>query len=116
MTAILFVKLSVLHLYLRIDAGRAYKIITWSLIILTWAYTIGSAVAHFTTCIPTRKSWLPLVAGSCFDKRRMALARAILNVVNDVAILLVPLPILRKLKLPLKQKLALAAVFLTGTL
>ncbi|KAI9670522.1 MAG: hypothetical protein M1817_004389 [Caeruleum heppii] len=113
--ASLFVKLSVLQLYLRIDAGKAYKITVWTLIVATVAYHIGSFLAHFTTCIPTAKSWRPMLEGRCFDKRKMALARAILNVINDVAILLVPLPILKGLQLPFRQKVALLAVLLTGS-
>ncbi|KAI9718448.1 MAG: hypothetical protein M1812_004169 [Candelaria pacifica] len=114
MLAIFFVKLSVLQLYLRIDTSKAYRITVWTLIALTIAYHFASLVAHFATCIPVSKQWYPRKPGHCFDKKKLAVSRAILNVVNDVVILLVPLSVLRKLQLPWKQKIALSAVFSTG--
>ncbi|KAI9806949.1 MAG: hypothetical protein M1833_002607 [Piccolia ochrophora] len=114
MLAILFVKLAVLQLYLRISGGKTYRLCVWLIIAATIAYTIGSAVAHFATCEPFAKNFYPMMEGTCFNKSKMALARAVLNVVNDIIILLLPVPILHKLQLPKGQKLALVAVFSTG--
>lgn len=45
---------------------------------------------------------------------RMAIATSTINVVSDVFLLIIPLPIIMKLNLNLRKRIGLAAVFMTG--
>jgi hypothetical protein len=116
MLTIVFVKLSVLQMYLRISNGGICTRTCVIFMAVTVAYHIGSLISHFVVCLPMDKNWYPLVDGHCADMKTAAITRTVLNAVNDLAILILPMTVLVKFQLILRQKLAVIAVFTTGAL
>jgi hypothetical protein len=79
-----------------------------------------SYVAVFLTitfgCYPTQKNWqvLPDPGQKCTLKLQNFLVTVVLNIVTDAAILVVPVPLLWKLKVPVKRKLIIALLLCSG--
>ena len=66
-------------------------------------------------CVPIARNWDKTVQGRCLPTTPLWLTNAALNIATDMIILL-PLPVIRSLRLPLKQKPSLAIIFAFGLL
>ena len=73
-------------------------------------------IASVCTCQPRRRAWDPTVPGTCINLVVFALAGSALQIATDIAILLLPIPLVWKLKLPVRQRGALIAIFAAGSL
>ena len=79
-----------------------------------------SYVAVFLTitfgCYPTQKNWqvVPDPGQKCTLKLQNFLVTVVLNVITDAAILVIPLPLLWKLKVPVKRKIVIALLLCSG--
>jgi hypothetical protein len=81
--------------------------------VLWW---IGVFVADALFCIPVEFQWNKQLRGHCGNQKLLQLMSPIPWIVTDVVILLMPLPMVRQLHLPFKQKVALTGLFLLGGL
>ncbi|KAL6715498.1 hypothetical protein ACLMJK_006459 [Lecanora helva] len=115
------IKISILLQYLRIFVPAkignmamfiAIQVCIWACLIF-YAVSVAFEVAM---CSPRQKIWNPLLPGHCFDNNATVLATGLFNVISDLAILLLPMPILWRLQIPLRDKLMTVAVFGTGSL
>jgi hypothetical protein len=66
------------------------------------------------TCYPVAKYWDESIPGKCLDNRALRYAFAGINIVNDLAILVAPMPFLRNLHIARRIKLILMGVFAAG--
>ncbi|KAF2641382.1 hypothetical protein P280DRAFT_399230 [Massarina eburnea CBS 473.64] len=119
-TLLYSVKLSLLTLYRKLLEGlpAVYKRVWWGIIgfcILAW---IGSAVSSLTTCNDLKAKFS---RGKCMDTPNEA-QRVIfslyfaygLDVVTDIAVMLLPLRLVWNLRLKLGQKVGIVALFASG--
>jgi hypothetical protein len=68
-------------------------------------------------CVPLQAVWDPRIKGKCFQHEIvMWYVNGIVHIVIDLAIIVMPLPIVWKLQLPLAQKLLLSGIFGLGFL
>jgi hypothetical protein len=67
-------------------------------------------------CSPTRKYWDSFVPGSCRDAEVHFWSTSIIGIILDWAIWLLPIPVVRRLKLPRRQKIGLLVVSSLGGL
>ncbi len=56
------------------------------------------------------------MADSCIDISKLYLGNAIPNIITDVIIIIVPIPMIWDLKITRSQRIALCGVFLMGSL
>ncbi|KAI1811706.1 hypothetical protein GGS20DRAFT_85960 [Poronia punctata] len=85
--------------------------------ILIWAnfFFYGAIFLSFVlACIPREKISNPTLPGMCIDTKASIIATSAINVVSDFTILVTPIAAIWKLQMPLKKKLAAAAVFAVG--
>ncbi|KAF1950141.1 hypothetical protein CC80DRAFT_554601 [Byssothecium circinans] len=68
------------------------------------------------TCNPREKIWNDLVPGKCMDNNTLILITCVFNVLSDLAILLLPTHTVWGLRIELKKKLGICALFGTGLL
>ena len=54
--------------------------------------------------------------GTCLDLKALLLATAIINILTDIAVLVLPMPIVWNLKIQRSQKVAVSGIFLLGGL
>lgn len=113
--AVTLPKLAILALYQRIFTTKFYRWMSYlvgQFMILVW---LISLVLAFTECQPFEYSWNKSISGRCIDI--MILFRYVsgLNLASDVAILILPLPVIWGLHTSRAQKVGLTLAFLTGS-
>ncbi|KAI0867199.1 hypothetical protein GGS24DRAFT_411578 [Hypoxylon argillaceum] len=116
-----FTKSSILFLYRRILRGNTLSYVTSGLLIAVWSWGIAFFFASLFTCYPINQNWLSLHGSPehnahCYNYIPMYYATAISNVILDVLILLVPIPIVWRLHMPTKRKIGVIGIFLLGGL
>ena len=66
------------------------------------------------TCIPIEAQWdLTITKKTCIQTRSIWIAGSVVNVITDVALLILPLPYVYKLNAPVAQKIALGGMFVS---
>jgi hypothetical protein len=110
------VKISILVQYKRLFVGdRMQCFCNVSLSFLSaWAVTLTFLLS--LSCLPVQKNWYLDMDGYCVDKMPVWYTLAMVNIVTDIALLVAPMPVIRSLHLPPRQKLMLSLVFLLGVL
>lgn len=84
---------------------------------LVVVWTIAQIVIVLTACLPIASNWDPNIEGSCtIPPQIQFLMNSIGNIVTDVIILVLPLPVVWRLELRRPQKLMLIGIFCLGFL
>ena len=119
---IFFIKLSILLQYLRIfrptRQGNMFlyvgvQVCIWS----TFLFYFVDTIFEIIMCLPREKIWNPLMTtGHCFNTNAAFQATGIFNVLSDFAILLLPIPSVWRLKVSLRKKIGIIAIFSAGFL
>jgi hypothetical protein len=109
------VKLGVLLMYKRLfGIDRKFSIavnLTMGLVVCWW---IAVTITTLLQCQPIQKLWDYRIEGHCFDIMTFFEASAIPNIITDVIILLLPQPIIWKLRLDWSTRFGVCAIFLLG--
>lgn len=84
---------------------------------ITTIWWIASQFIVIFECTPIHYFWdrMP-VTGHCLNVQKFFDGQAVPNIITDVILLALPLPLIWKLQLPANQKIALSGVFLLGSL
>lgn len=113
--ALMATKTAILILYRRMAAAHPFlryaSIATG--VIVNLAGLVLTLISAFQ-CHPVRAGYEQNVDGTCVDVVSLYLSSAPINILTDLAILLLPLPILTRLRMEFKQKCALVATFVVG--
>ncbi|KAF5511996.1 hypothetical protein CGCA056_v011731 [Colletotrichum aenigma] len=97
------------------DLWQHARVLTY----LTW-FTIAAYLAVVGTitfsCLPFQDNWgvRPLPSEKCVFKAQNLLVTTFFNVITDAAILCLPLPVLREIRVPLYKKLFIAVLICSG--
>ncbi|KAF2086069.1 hypothetical protein K490DRAFT_58061 [Saccharata proteae CBS 121410] len=114
-TCVGFSKLSVLVQYLRIFVDRRTRILVWLSIALMLGYWLEALFVGILQCYPVRYFWDRSVEGGrCTDMVAWWYALAGQNLFTDIAIIAVPIPALRHLQMPRRQRIGLTFAFAVG--
>ncbi|KAG4428742.1 hypothetical protein IFR05_015773 [Cadophora sp. M221] len=111
----LFAKTAILLFYLRLSSDFYFRIVTYVVMFVAVGYSLAGGFAFLYLCRPLPKYWNFGIPGKCSNFGAAFLAGAALNVATDVALLLLPLWLLHPLRLPLKQKIGVTLVLMTGS-
>ncbi|KAF3351352.1 hypothetical protein VD0002_g5242 [Verticillium dahliae] len=109
-----FVKISILLQYRRIFSLQMMQRITFYAVAFIVAWSITIFFLMTLVCVPVAKFWDHTLPGRCLDSLTLWYVMAAFNLVSDFAIFGLPLPVVRSLQLPKKQKVMLFAVFGLG--
>lgn len=111
------IKFSILLFYRRIF-GMNWAM--WICFGLSGGYYVACTITLIVACQPISYYWTQVEdakSGRClFHPHVFYLGNAAANVVTDVLILLVPIPLVWKLQMPTSKKLLVCSLFLLGTL
>ena len=77
-------------------------------------FYVGSITTTLRLCQPVKFNWDRTVSGSCGNLGTAEMAAAAINMVLDVLIVLLPLPVVWKLQMPTQKKLAVTVTFALG--
>lgn len=113
---IYFIKMSILCLYVRIFPETSHKYFIVTMVLLTVSVIILLPMVIWQ-CVPIHAIWdLHRSNARCLSVSGVAYASAAVNIATEVAILVLPLPLLQKLRISKSKKAALYAIFGAGTL
>ncbi|KAK9850191.1 hypothetical protein MYU51_012565 [Penicillium brevicompactum] len=89
-----------------VTAASGFCVLTWLVCLLT----------HVGLCTPVTRNWQikPYPGDNCTLRGPLYIVIAVFNVMSDVCIILIPIPILAKLQVPLQRKLILVIMFSSG--
>ena len=83
---------------------------------LTMCYLIVVILESFLLCRPFAYNWDKTIEGSCANQTSIFLSAGVINLLIDVMIVTLPMPMLWRLRMPLGRKIALSGVFGMGAL
>lgn len=114
------VKLSVLLSYHRMFPNSAttlkFKVGVYGLAAVSVILGLGTFIACIFECDLTSLYWDRTSYGLCIDMKAFLLSTAILNLVTDISILILPVSVVWKLQIKKSQKVAISGIFLLGGL
>ncbi|CUS14908.1 unnamed protein product, partial [Tuber aestivum] len=114
----MFAKLSVLIFYRRVMGHHTwFKWAADCMIVFILLIGIGSEAILFSHCRPFAYYWNRTIPnGYCWNLELFYFVNAGVNIVADVVITFLPLPLLSQLELPKRQKIGLCVIFSLGGL
>jgi hypothetical protein len=112
-----FTKVSILLQYLRIFPTRRFRIVCCVVLGFVILYGLWTFLGSVFICTPVSFFWDTTVpGGKCMNELVVWFTNAGVNILQDILILLLPMPVIRRLSIPKLQKKALTAIFALGGL
>ncbi|KAF2639294.1 hypothetical protein P280DRAFT_519485 [Massarina eburnea CBS 473.64] len=110
-------KLSIVIQYLRIFPNARFRLVCFVAIGVISVWGAWAIFGNIYICLPVSFFWdKKVLGGHCLDQKMVFFTNATMNIIQDVLILIMPIPVLRSLSIPAKQKRVLISVFLCGGL
>lgn len=114
------VKFSILTFYRVISSDRSYRIVVYAAMGVVAAFTIAMVLVNAFECPNPSDAWsteiLAQGSGSCHNLHPIYYGQAAFNIFSDIFILLLPMPILRKLHMKSNKRIALIGIFSVGSM
>lgn len=117
-------KLSILILYNRVFGDTTQQVTSFgirlrtSLIVLMStgiSFFFISEIVTICTCVPVQRYWDKSVRGKCeINTLGWWFAQSAINTISDIVILCLPMPLIKDLQIPRRQKIGLILVFALG--
>lgn len=95
---------------------KVFRYWLWGTGFIVWSFWLACTILAFLGCTPVARNWDKTIAGHCVDLVAFFRWNGICNLVLDVLILLLPLPMVWRLNISVRQRLELSGVFLLGIL
>lgn len=114
--ALMATKNAILIFYIRVAKDTQVFLKITSYIILVIVNIAGVALTFLNgfQCTPANAAFTPWISGHCMSVLALYLCSAPVNVFTDLAILVVPIPVVTSIQLPRKQKIILVFTFALG--
>lgn len=112
-TSLSFTKISILLQYRRIFQTPRFTVICWVLLVIAILYGLSTFIGSIFQCVPVSAFWTQ-EHSKCINMFASWFFNAAMNIFMDLAILILPMPVLKNLNLPRRQKYLLIGVFATG--
>ncbi|KAK6953010.1 hypothetical protein Daesc_005307 [Daldinia eschscholtzii] len=115
--SIFFARLSILLLYIRIffPIGATRSTFWWVIQLVIWLnllYTIALILVTTLQCVPYHLPW----GNSCVNQWLVLVMASTINIITDIAVLVIPIASISKLHTARKRKWAIWALFAFGAL
>lgn len=109
-------KISILLLYLRIFPGKTFRSLDYLLLFYVIGYAIGSILATIFQCEPIHGAWIHSLPRKCTNVKVSWYVNGGADMLGDLMILLLPMSLIYKLHLPIRERLGLVLIFALGGL
>lgn len=110
-----FAKIPILLFYRRLTTLRWFSIMIWITFAAVVLYSLAGIFALVFACTPMQKNWdITVKEGQCIDKGAIYVATASVDAATNLILLVLPIPIVMKMKFPKFEKIALACAFGIG--
>ncbi|KUJ17954.1 uncharacterized protein LY89DRAFT_683928 [Mollisia scopiformis] len=109
------IKAYTLAFYLRIfHVSRGFRTSVYVMGAYVFCWWISVLLVTIFQCLPVGP--VHTLDSKCIDVLKFFRVAAVTNVISDVIIILMPIPVVLKLQLPIGQKIAVVAIFCTSSL
>ncbi|KAJ5859158.1 hypothetical protein N7534_004435 [Penicillium rubens] len=108
------IKVSILLLYRRIFSVPKFQLASLLAGGLVLAWCLAVFITVLVQCRPISFNWNKNQSGTCISAKSFFFGNAISNLLIDVIILALPIPMVLQLQLRLSQKLTILGIFLLG--
>ncbi|KAJ4990484.1 cytidine and deoxycytidylate deaminase zinc-binding region [Stagonosporopsis vannaccii] len=108
------VKVSLIAFYLHVFHDRRFRIVCW---IVLGYIILSSVIIQFLTifsCTPIQSFWDRDIKGTCLDVGAIGFANSANAILQDLMILIMPMPSLYRLQMKRWRKIAVAFMFAVG--
>ncbi len=113
--AVTLPKLAMLAIYLRVFTHRPDRIACYVLGAVLTASWLANTIVGFIDCIPLAYLWDKTIPGGrCIDTNSWFIWASLVNIITDVAMLLLPLPSVWQMHTSTNVKIGLTVTFATG--
>ncbi|OSS48377.1 hypothetical protein B5807_07810 [Epicoccum nigrum] len=110
----LSILLQIKHIFLGTPQVKKFVFwASWAMIALVTCAYIFTTMLLIFSCTPVQKAWNPLLPGKCHNSAAGYVSGTV-NLVSDVAVLLLPMAGVSQLRMELRKKAAVSAIFSTG--
>lgn len=107
-------KASIVLQYRRVFPLQSVQRACWAVLAIVMCYTIWTVLGSVFACVPVRAFWTKEAGAQCLNQSAMWYTNAAINILTDFVIILLPMPVIKSLKLARRQKLALYIIFAIG--
>ena len=109
-------KMSILFLYLRLfSVSKVYRCCIWLAMFITCGYILSNFLTQMFMCQPIVKYWRPEIPGHCISLTTVIYLFTSLNFITDLMIFVLPLPMIWRMHLSLKDKAGVSMIFILGS-
>ncbi|KAH7094484.1 hypothetical protein FB567DRAFT_4739 [Paraphoma chrysanthemicola] len=108
------VKSSILVMYKNIFAVRKFQLVVYAVLAFVVGWTVSFTISHLFTCYPITVFIEPYYGNSCVETVPMFLALLFTDVIADILILVLPIPMVLSIKMEIKKKLAVILMLTLG--
>ncbi|KAF2151786.1 hypothetical protein K461DRAFT_294670 [Myriangium duriaei CBS 260.36] len=112
--SLFWTKLALILQYLRLFTQPWFRKAAFALLVFVCLSSCWTIVGSILSCVPINGFWDPNIKAYCLPRAITWYLNAGLNVATDMLIILLPMPVLKGLKMPFRQRLALMGVFALG--
>lgn len=110
-----FVKFSILAMFGSIFPQRGFRWCLWAVAAFMAGWVIVGTVVSAVQCDPVEFNWdVTIPGGSCINFGLFATLQGVWNVITDFIILIMPIPLVLKLKLSSQKKALVILTFALG--
>jgi len=103
--------------YLRFSPSQSFRVAVYTILVVSVIYSILAAFGFAWVCYPTARYWdFTITTGYCINLNAFFLATACINAATDLTLLVLPLFIIKDLRLPTRRKIGVALLLMTGSL
>ena len=90
---------------------------SWALLVANAMFYVAGIFAENLSCFPYRSIWDKTVPGSkCLDIKALDLASAVIDLVSDIAVLILPQMVIWRLQMSNGKRLGVSIMFAMGIL
>src|SRR5262245_4579566 len=109
-----FPKLAVLDIYLHLFVTRWARWTVFAIGLVIVGTAISYILGTIFECRPIAKTWDKSIEGSCVNTKAMYTFFSLPNIISDLAMLAVPIPIIIRLNMSRTVKAGVLVTFLSG--
>ncbi|VTO83655.1 unnamed protein product [Fusarium graminearum] len=111
-------KTSLLTFYLQISPQLWFRRVVYGTITFVVLYTLIISTLLLFGCNPIQTAWDPFrfASGKCADNAVVYIIIAVVNIISDLILFVIPIPMIAQLKMPLGQRIGVAIMLGIATI
>ena len=114
-TAVTLIRFSVILLYIRIFVTRSFRLTCYAILNLNTIFFIATFLSNVLSAIPVGCQWSDTIeCSSAVDAKSIDFSVALFNLLLDVTVVLLPMPVLWGLQMAVGKKATLSGMFGLG--